>query len=374
MTNILYLRSVFTGEDIYFNRFIERLDTDRFRPIICYLRGPVPKDTELAQKGYEVFGLPYKRQELRYFNPKIIFELKKILAKKNIGIVHAYRHKPTVYAVLAAFTNKDIKIISHVLSTRRSRSISRKLQNLILMQRVDAIIGVSAAVSDDIKKNNYLIDQKKIRTIYTSVDLERFVSLPDQKTARSRLGLPQDGWIWGTIGRLAPVKGHDILLKAFAAGNLGRKGCHLAIAGDGRLRAWLVQEAEKLGIADNVTFLGHIADIPCFLATLDGFVFPSRQEGLGRALIEALAAGLPCVASRIGGIEEILQRLCADGHAFLVPPEDDLALLSAMEDVMNKDQGWRADVASASKDATFLFGIDGFLKQMDAMYSDLVSK
>lgn len=369
---LLYLRSVFNGEDIYFNRFIERLDLACFHPIICYLRGPIPENTVLAQKGFEVLGFSCGRKDLRYFNPQIVFALKKIIKEKAIDLIHAYRHKSTVYAALAAFKDKNVKIISHVLSTRRNRSISRRLQNLFLMQRVDSIVGVSDAVGEDIIRNNYCIDPEKVRTIYSSIDLERFKDLPDRKYARYALGLPEERWIWGIVGRLAHVKGHDILLEAFSRGCFKKHSCHLAFAGDGMRKSELMEVADRFGIAGHVDFLGHVTDIPVFLAAIDGFSFPSRDEGLGRALIEALAAGLPCVASRVGGITEVLRELDKNGLAFLVPPGDPSALKSAMENVMAWDDAMRARASVKGKKKAFSFGIESFAADMQGHYREVV--
>src|SRR5262249_49372094 len=130
-----------------------------------------------------------------------------------------------------------------------------------------------------------------------------------------------------TVGALAERKGHSTLLQA--AAQLQQKGLRLRylICGDGPLRTALEYESQLLGLMENVHFLGFCPDIVNYLAVADVFVHVPLWEGLGIAVIEALAAGLPVVASRVGGIPELVK----DGHSgLLVPPQEPDALTTAI--------------------------------------------
>jgi glycosyltransferase involved in cell wall biosynthesis len=117
---------------------------------------------------------------------------------------------------------------------------------------------------------------------------------------------PHAGIVVGTVARLFPQKGIAYLLEAFAAVRTVRDDVRLVIAGDGPLRADLEHDAERLGIAGSVTFTGAIPSPWPFLADLDVFVLPSLWEGLPYVLLEALAAGLPCVATAVDGVAEAI--------------------------------------------------------------------
>jgi glycosyltransferase involved in cell wall biosynthesis len=124
----------------------------------------------------------------------------------------------------------------------------------------------------------------------------------------------------GSVGRLGREKGFDLLVEA--APRLP-KGVHVLIGGDGSQRAELAAQVQRLGLEDRVTLTGFVEDVPAFLSRIGLFVLPSRSEGLGLVLVEAMAAGRPVVASRVGGIPEVV----VDGETgLLVPPEEPEAL------------------------------------------------
>lgn len=369
---ILYLLSAFNEENIYFNQLVEGLDKDRYRPIICYLRGPTPDKTVLKNEGYPVITFPYSKKDLRSLKFGLAVRIRNILKEEGVDIIHAYRHKPTIYAALAALGLAGVKIISSAIAQNQSRSIMRRFQNRLLLPRVDAIVSVSEAVRRDVLEHNPCVGSGKVKTVYCTIDLKRFSApMPDKREARHGFGLPVDKWIWGSVGRLVPVKGHDILFRAFSVAGLAGMGGHVAVAGDGRLRGELERMAEGLGLAGHVTFLGRVDDIPGFLAGVDGFVFPSRNEGLGLALVEALASGAPCVGSDVGGISEVLGGLDKKGYAILVPPGDPSALASAMKEVMSWDKDRKAAAAKAGRERALDFDIVKMMEEMDRMYQGL---
>lgn len=166
----------------------------------------------------------------------------------------------------------------------------------------------------------------KIQTIHNGVDLSRFQGRT-QPDARRELGLPPDQPIVGAVGRLVPVKDHVGLVDAIAL--LAREGLRpmAVIAGDGPLRTAIQERVSALGIERDVRLVGHRADIETVLAALDIFVLTSRSEGLNNTILEAMAAGLPVVATRVGGADEMV----IDGATgLLVPPESPEKIAGAL--------------------------------------------
>ncbi len=160
-----------------------------------------------------------------------------------------------------------------------------------------------------------------------------------RKRGRAALGLGEETHVILSVGSLYPVKGHDVLIRAFArlAGSGARSDLILAVAGQevGRGREFMAL-ADTLGVASQVLFLGHREDVSDILAGADLFVLPSRSEGLPLALLEAMAAGKPIVASAVGGIPSVSRH---QHEALLVPPDNVGALAGALHEVLSDPTG-----------------------------------
>lgn len=137
------------------------------------------------------------------------------------------------------------------------------------------------------------------------MDVKKISSVQvDRATKRAELGIPEDAFAFLTVGELIPRKGHELLIRAFSKSNIS--GAQLLICGSGREKEHLTALIKELGISDRAHLLGFRNDIYELLKCADAFVFPSKQEGLPVALMEAMAAGLPCIASRIRGNVDLL--------------------------------------------------------------------
>jgi glycosyltransferase involved in cell wall biosynthesis len=369
---ILHVWSSFKGDYPLFNQIVHGLQ-EGYRHIVCYLAGPPSDNETLGKAGYDIRWLPFGKDNLRSFSYQVVRELDRIIKAEGVDIIHAQRHKSAFYAALAARKNSRVRLVTTVHGQNRSRSFFRKMGNRILWPRINRIIAVSEAVRRDILQANPWFPADRIEVVYNGIDLTVFGRNDLDKTAsRALFGLPAQSWIWGAVGRLAPVKGHDILLKAWAASEIGKRGGHLAIAGEGKLRGELTALAQKLGIANEIFLLGQVSDIPRFLAALDGFAMPSHHEGFPLAILEALAAGLPVVASQVGGIPEILTNLANKGQAFLVPPENEKELGVAMEQVMAWSELQRNQAVASIKQQAQFFDGNRMIDRMDSLYRGLL--
>ncbi|MCK9296392.1 MAG: glycosyltransferase [Desulfobulbaceae bacterium] len=369
---ILHVWSSFKGDYPLFNQIVHGL-RDGYRHIVCYLAGPPSDQETLAEAGFDVRWLPFGKEDLRNFKYRVVGELDQIIKAEGVDIVHAQRHKSVVYAALAARKNSKVRLVTTVHGLNRSRSFLRKIGNRILWPRINKIIAVSEAVKRDILLTNSWYPASRVEVVYNGIDLALFGSSNLDKTeSRSFFGLPPQALLWGAVGRLAPVKGHDVLLRAWAASGIGKLGGHLVIAGKGKLRDELTALARELGIANQISLLGHVADIPKFLAALDGFVMPSRHEGFPLAVLEALAAGLPVVASGVGGIPEILTTLADKGQCFLVPPENEKELESAMGQMMAWTELQRKQAVASIKQQAKFFDGKRMVARMDSLYHNLM--
>jgi glycosyltransferase involved in cell wall biosynthesis len=184
---------------------------------------------------------------------------------------------------------------------------------------------------------------------------------------RASLGLARGAKVAGVIARLTEQKGHRFLLQAMTTPALA--DLQLLVVGDGDLRDALKAEAQDLGIAARVHFLGARRDLGDLLAAIDVFVMPSLWEGLPLSMILAMGAAVPVVVTEVAGIPEVV----ADGKTgWLVPAGNSLALATALVDVF-RDRVRTATIAQAARDFVLpRFGVDGYINSVVGLYDELV--
>jgi glycosyltransferase involved in cell wall biosynthesis len=260
-------------------------------------------------------------------HPWLVVELARRLRALNPRAVITHHIGPLLYGGMAARLAR-VPRLAHVehdiwhLQAPRRQTLTRAAVNLLRPQYVVLSRATAEAQKRALGIGNILV-------IPNGVDIERFAP-GDPHAARSRFGLePDRQWI-GSAGRLEPVKGHDILLDAFA--RLPDQRVHLAIAGDGSQRSALEAQAANLGIAGRVRFLGLCTDMPALLPAFDLFCLPSRAEGLPLSVLEAQAAGVPVVASDVGALREALSPQVSR----LAPAGDPAGLAQAISEVLSR--------------------------------------
>jgi glycosyltransferase involved in cell wall biosynthesis len=232
--------------------------------------------------------------------------------------------------------------------------------------RVDRMLSVSSRLAERLAAATGFPLQR-IHVIRNGVDLSRFGSI-DRTAARRTLGIADEALVIGTAGRLVGVKDHATLLEAFA--ELARRRLPFVglITGDGPLRANLEARAASLGILDHVRFLGHRPDIERIFAALDIFVLSSISEGLSNTVLEAMASGLPVVATRVGGADELV---CEGATGFLVEPGSGRALANALEPLVREHSRRIALGREGQRVAREQFSVARMLHDYAAMYRRL---
>ena len=276
-------------------------------------------------KEIEGLGIPVTVfPETEWGSPKIFLELVREFKKSKVQIIHTHKYKDTILAAPAA----KLCGIPHIVRTVHGlsepfeglqafkMSLYETIERIVHRYCVETIIGVSSQIERKYKVEGQV---SRVTCIRNGIDLEGKSVQTDRWRTRKDLGVDTGTCLIGTVGRLTPVKGIPYLLKA--ARILLRQGANvkLLVVGDGSIRLDLVTQTRDLGISENVVFLGHREDTDELLQALDIFVLPSLSEGIPMALLEAMAATRAVVASRVGGIPEIVE----DGfEGFLVEPMD----------------------------------------------------
>lgn len=192
---------------------------------------------------------------------------------------------------------------------------------------------------------------------------------PSRGTARARLGLDPAAFVVVGLGRFVPVKGFDLLVAALPRVRAEVPGARLVLVGDGPERATLEAMAATLGVAGSVRLAGTVTDVAAYLAAADVVAAPSRNEGMGRALVEAMALGVPVVGAAVGGIPAVIE----DGESGrLVPPDDPRALADALIEI-GRDARLRATLGEAARARAEAFSTTVAHARMLAVYNALAA-
>lgn len=280
------------GAERFFVDLIKNLDKEKFEPsLILYKKGGE------WLKELEVFNIKIiileKKQclDLRNF-----LKIKKAIKEIKPDIIHT-QLGADIYGVLAGRLAGVKKIMTTEVNTNNDESFFYNLVKRFSLRFVNKIVAVSQAVKEETKRR-YSLNSKKLEIIYNGIELDRF-----KLAIRKFNDNDRPDFIFGTIGRLSEQKGQRYLIRALAKSK--NKKAKLFIAGEGELKEEFEAEIKALKLTKRVKLVGRVV-APDFLANLDAFVLPSLWEGMGIVLVEAALSGLPIIATRVGGISEVV--------------------------------------------------------------------
>jgi glycosyltransferase involved in cell wall biosynthesis len=213
-------------------------------------------------------------------------------------------------------------------------------------------------------------DEEKSVVIYSGIELNKFIDLPleEKQNFKKELRIPENSLIVGTLGRLVPVKGPEFLVEAAKHIISKFPDTFFMLTGDGYLRLDLEKKALDFGLKENIIFLGWRDDAAKILSVYDVFVLPSLNEGMGRVLVEAMALGKPIVASRIGGIPDLVTH---GKNGFLVPPKDPEELAKYIQ-ILLEDKEKRNKMGLAGKKMAMNFRAENMVKKIEKLYEELL--
>ncbi|MBN1125596.1 MAG: glycosyltransferase [Sedimentisphaerales bacterium] len=303
------------------------LDRERFHILFIYLSGSGEDSNHLEDMGFPVFYLS-NIDRLNAFRPSILWNLIRLLHREKVDLVHSHTHKATFYASLAGMFIRRPAILAHVHGLNRSARGRRKMTNLLTLWRVNRFLPVAEAVRRDLVGHNLCMTESRTTVMENSIEFTRFAEVPcDHHEVRGRFGVTEDAFVFGMVGRLAATKGIDYLIRAFAEMRRDIPQSHLVLIGTGDRQPY-EQLAKQCDCLTAVHFLGYRDDVRELYQGMDAFVLSSVAEGMPRAILEAMASGTPCVATRVGGVSEIV----IEGETgFLADPADVASLAQAMK-------------------------------------------
>ena len=229
------------------------------------------------------------------------------------------------------------------------------------------VIAVSPAVQEHLVRV-HRVAMEKIVCIPNGIDTEKYQQGYDEHRTtalRQQLGIPKGCRVVGTTARLSPVKGLNHLLDAFALCLKADKNLCCLIVGEGPVRKELEVQAKNLGIAPRVVFAGAVDNVAPYLALMEVFVLPSRMEGLGLSILEAFAAGKPVVASRVGGIVDVIRN---NENGLLVSPGSPQEIARAMQQILADEKLGARLAQEGNKTVRRDYSLDRMVQAVQSLY------
>ena len=371
---------------------IEGLDRERFRSVLYTgtetgREGSLlPRARQLGIEVIEVPGLvraPRPLQDVRAYR-----FLKRRFLSQRYDVVNTYTSKAGFLGTLAASAAGVPAIVyspqGHIFASSGAiegvsgRSLARRALKRVFFHlrkaasmRADALVALHERDRDE-QVALGLAPREKFRVIPNGIGLERFRRLdPAGASAlRAALGLDRRSPVIGCVGRLTTEKGHEDLITAMVAVSQQFPEALLLLVGDGPRRAELEAQVERLGLRGHVRFLGVRSDVPEILAQLDLFALASRYESFGLAILEAMAAARPVVASRVGGIPLLVR----DGETgFLVPPNSPSEMAAALCDLASKPDRARRFGLAGEERLRRTFSLETMVESVARLYEEILT-
>lgn len=343
-------------------RLLAHLDRDRFAPTTaCLYAGDGPVADEIRAFSVPVIDLGMTAK----WRWDAFWQLYRLLRRERPTILHTWMfHANIPGRVLGRLAGVPIVISSE--QTMGQESHWRYWLNRITDPLTDRVVCVSQQVADFVVKK-VGIPQRKTVVIPNGIDVRDFEHLPAKQQVRAALGLPFDQMLIGTVSRLKLVKRLDVLLQAMKS----LRDIYVVIIGDGPERTQLEAMSERAGIASRVHFAGQQDDVRIWLAALDMFVLSSDWEGMPNAVLEAMAAGLPVVATAVGGTPEVVM----DGvTGLLVPPRDPGVLAEAIDRLLRDPELRRQMGRAGWERVAAQFDISNPVRRTETLYKQILQE
>ncbi len=318
---------------------------------------------KILSEGINFIPIPIKTKS--EIHPKILISfmiLKKLIRKKDIDIIHA--------------NTRVTQVLAHLLSKSSGRPyvstchgfFKRRFFRLAYPCWGKKTLAISTQVKEHLMRD-FDLRKEDIEVIHNGIDVEKFARLALQNSSirfqiKKELGLEQ-GPVVGIIARLSEVKGHTYLIQAMRLVREHIPDAQLLIGGEGKLEKELRAEGSCLGLEKNIFFFPNTADTRKLLSAMDVFVLPSLHEGLGLALMEAMAAGVAVVGSDIGGIKSLIQHRHS---GLLVAPGDAQGLAEAIVELLKDPQKRKLFADSARNFIAKDFSQEEMVFRTEGMY------
>jgi glycosyltransferase involved in cell wall biosynthesis len=302
---------------------------------VCCLDRPGSWADELRRCGVPIAA--FNRQA--GFQPKLGYAIARLARRHAIDVLHCHQYTPFVYGQLAAAMVPGLRIVftEHGRSSDAGPSLKRRVVNPWLGRFPSAVVAVSADLRRHMIEEGFAAS--RIDVLHNGIDVGRRPTSVDRFEARAALGLPQGGAVIGAVGRIDPVKDLSTLLDAFGDVRRSHVDARLVVVGQGPDEEVLAARSRSLGLEAAVTFAGYRDDVRRLMPAFDVYANSSIHEGVSLTILEAMAAALPVVATRVGGTPEVV---VGGETGLLVPARSPQTLAAALSEVLQHVERGRA--------------------------------
>jgi glycosyltransferase involved in cell wall biosynthesis len=346
---------------------VSGLDPRRFRPVVCCLTKKGRMAAELEGRGIPVVTMN-KRPKI---DLAMLFRLRQIMREQKIAIAHTHVFTANFWGRLAAILAGVPVLITHEHSTFTVENRYRRWIESVLIRRTHRMIAVSENLRHRLlNKGGFSPDA--VMTIHNGLRLHSArLNEARREQLRQELGLQKFDHVIGTVGRFEPRKNYPLLLEAMTMVLQRHPAAALLMIGAGPEEKKLQQQARDAGMAPQVIFTGYRSDISELLGLMSTFCLSSTTEGISMAILEALLAGVPVVATQVGGNPEIIPDRA---YGILVPSGDAAALAEALAETLVDREAAKQMAARGQIRVRELFSERHMIERIEQLYCDCLKK
>lgn len=370
---VLFVATVVkTHINVFHLPYLEMFKKKGFKTYVCAKNDFENKKECIIPYCDEYYDIPFERYPFNFKNIQAYRKLKKIIEEEKFDIIHCHTPVASILTRLGAI--KSRKYGTKVIYTAHGFHFFKgsPLINWVIYYPIEKMCSYFTDVLVTINKEDYNLAMKKMKAnkIYyipgVGIDINKYSDVNvDECEKRKELGITKDDIMILSVGELSKRKNHKVIIRALA--EIKEINIHYFIAGRGNLKKYLLRLCTKLDIQNRVHFLGFRSDINELCKVSDIFSFPSKQEGLPVALMEAIACGLPVICSNIRGNNDLVEN---EVNGFLCDYDSIYDFRKTIEKLI-KDDDLREKFSKNNKDIMVKFDIKNVMKEMESMYEKL---
>ncbi len=287
---------------------IAALPVERFEVVTAYLtKTPETSSSGMHSQSERVKYFNFQKKDMKGLRIPVMRQLLKFCRTENFDVVITHRFKALDIMLKL---NKLLKIphcIGVIHNLDDFSRFYRRLNAFLFLDKRWTIVTVSQLVNEHLCAIGFGFNQQNVKTINNAIDTQKLLTrLYSREQARKELKLDKDSFVFGTIGRAVTVKGHIYLLRAFNQLYQSNKNIKLVIIGGGKLSRQLQDYIDAQQLNNAVYLTGEIVDAKLLIAAFDAFVLSSLAEGFSLVVLEAMAAGVPLIATQVGVVPDII--------------------------------------------------------------------
>lgn len=357
---------------------LPKLNKELFDVRLCCIRERGALADDLEKLGIPVHLIPFKAR----LDPFALMKLNKLVKTHKIDLIHSHMYRSNTPATALKLVNPQLSVIGHYHNVDTWESPKQLRMDRFMALRRDMNVAVSEAVRRNVVETLQL-PEDITTTLYNCVDLDEFKRSDAASRAQVRrsLGFSDEDKVVIMVARMVGQKNYEMVLRTAPEILKDCPDARYLLVGGGPDQDALQAEAKRLGIADRVTFLGRRDDIPALLGAADVSILPSFKEGFSNAVLEAMATGLPVVASDVGGNAEIIEP-GINGYLLDATPStankwkmeiNETQFARLMKRVLT-DNEHRGKLAQAAWEKSRHYGIDAMVKEIEQLYLEILEK